>query len=192
MKKRLGSVLLPVVALLCGGCLVRALHPWLPAETRVADPSLAGAWHDAEKECVVFFNAGAATNYAVLMVQEGKDLSRFGAALHRIDDTLLARATQIELTVGNAAERIDGALVGRVDEISRTVGEAAERLEGALLNRASQIERTVDGAAERIDGGGDRGGRGGYGDRGGRGGYGDRDRGGRDFGGRKFGGRKSY
>lgn len=89
MKIRLGSVLLLVVSLLCGGCLVRALHPWLPEETRVADPSIAGAWHDAEKECVVFFNAGAATNYAVLMVQEGKDLSRFGAALHRIDDTLL-------------------------------------------------------------------------------------------------------
>ena len=89
MKKRLGSVLLLVVALLCGGCLVRALHPWLSEETRVVDPSIAGAWHDAEKECVVFFNAGAATNYAVLMVQEGKDLSRFSAALHRIDDTLL-------------------------------------------------------------------------------------------------------
>ena len=89
MNMRLGSVLLIAGCLFSGGCLVRALHPWLSEETRVADPALAGAWQDVEKESVAFFTAGAATNYAVLMVQEGKDLSRFSATLHRIDDTLL-------------------------------------------------------------------------------------------------------
>ncbi len=90
MKRSVGSVLVLLGMCLFGcGCLVRSLYPWLSEETRVADPSIAGAWQDVEKESIAFFNFNSTTNYDVLMVQEGQDISRFSASVHRIDDTLL-------------------------------------------------------------------------------------------------------
>jgi hypothetical protein len=54
----------------------------------VAKPSLLGTWHDPNGECAMFFT-GTATNYAVLMVTDGEEVSRYAATLHRIGKTLL-------------------------------------------------------------------------------------------------------
>jgi hypothetical protein len=91
MKKSVGPVLLVAFCFLAGGCLVRSLQPWLSDETRVGEPSLVGAWHDAKEKTTLFFADGAADGYAVLLVQNGKDATRYTATLHRIDDTLLLR-----------------------------------------------------------------------------------------------------
>lgn len=88
MKKVIGSCLLLAICLLSAGCLVQSIQPWLSADTCVTKPSLLGAWYDANGECAMFFN-GSSTNYAVLMVGDGEDVTRFTATLHRIDKTLL-------------------------------------------------------------------------------------------------------
>ena len=83
--------LLLAAAVLCGGCVVRSIQPWLSDESRVQDPSLVGSWHDAQGKCVAFFSESDDSDwdYAVLLVQNHKDISRFTASLHRIDDVLL-------------------------------------------------------------------------------------------------------
>ena len=85
--------LLPLLAaaLLAAGCVVRSLQPWLSDESRVAEPDLRGAWHDAQGKCVAFFGESndSECDYAVLLVQNDQDLSRFAASLHRLDETLL-------------------------------------------------------------------------------------------------------
>ena len=88
MKRIAASALLLATLLLCAGCLVRSIQPWLSDKTRVAEPSLLGSWHDAQHNVVSFFT-GSAEEYQVLSVNDGKDASRFVASLHRIDETLL-------------------------------------------------------------------------------------------------------
>ena len=90
---KIAARILPLLAagLLCAGCVVRSIQPWLSDESRVTEPALAGAWHDAQGKCVAFFSDSDDSDwdYAVLLVQDNKDLSRFTASLHRIDDALL-------------------------------------------------------------------------------------------------------
>ena len=51
---------LSLAALLLGaGCLVRSLHPWLSAESRVDEPALNGGWYDARGRCAAFFSAAS-------------------------------------------------------------------------------------------------------------------------------------
>lgn len=88
MKRCAGFVLLLATVLFSAGCLVQSIQPWLAPDTRVAKPSLLGTWHDANGECAMFFT-GTATNYAVLMVTDGEEVSRYAASLHRIGKTLL-------------------------------------------------------------------------------------------------------
>ncbi len=91
MKKSIGSVCLLVACLLAAGCVVRSMQPWLSSESRVKDPSLIGAWHDIRNQTVAFYSESSSSDcdYNLLWVQNGKDISRFTASLHRIDDTLL-------------------------------------------------------------------------------------------------------
>ena len=91
MKRTTGYVLLLSALLLSTGCVVRSIQPWLSAESRVQEPALIGSWHDVKNQSVAFFSESSSSeyDYHVLWVQNGKDLSRFTAALHRIDDTLL-------------------------------------------------------------------------------------------------------
>lgn len=112
MKRSFALVLvLWGMCLLGSGCLVRSLHPWLSEESRVADPSLAGAWQDVEKECVAFFNPSTTPNYDVLMVQEGEDVSRFSASLHRLDDALLLQVAPENRTDLGAFATLPGHLL---------------------------------------------------------------------------------
>jgi len=91
MKRMLGPALLLAACLLCAGCVVRSIQPWLSNESRVKDPSLVGSWNDIKSQSVAFFSEASSSeyDYNVLWVQNGKDISRFTASLHRIDDTLL-------------------------------------------------------------------------------------------------------
>ena len=91
MKRFVRFTWLIPVCLLCAGCVVRSIHPWLSDESRVKDPSLVGSWHDAKSRSVAFFSESSSSDYDynILWVQNGKDLSRFTASLHRIDDVLL-------------------------------------------------------------------------------------------------------
>jgi hypothetical protein len=136
MKMLVRSAWLVSICLLCGGCIVRSLYPWLPEEARVADPSIAGAWHDVEKESVAFFSAGPSTNYTILMVQEGKDISRFTASLHRIDDTLLLMVGPEDRTDLGAFATLPGHLLykavlkdGSLDLFTVDLDSFAERAE---------------------------------------------------------------
>lgn len=90
MNRIAASALLLTASLFCAGCVVQSLHPWLSAESRVDEPSLLGPWHEAESEAVAFFTESSTVDcdYAVTMAGP-KDLARFTANLHRIDDTLL-------------------------------------------------------------------------------------------------------
>ncbi|NCA81597.1 MAG: hypothetical protein EOM72_02455 [Opitutae bacterium] len=90
MKSIAAPVLLLAATLLCAGCVVQSLHPWLSAESRVAEPSLLGAWHEAESEAVAFFTESSVADcdYAVTLAGPN-DLARFTANLHRLGDTLL-------------------------------------------------------------------------------------------------------
>lgn len=84
------AALAPLLAtiFLCSGCIVRSIQPWLADDSRVSEPSLIGAWHDANENLVAFF-AGSPEEYQILAVDDGRDASRFVATLHRLDDTLL-------------------------------------------------------------------------------------------------------
>lgn len=86
MKMRL--LLLLAAALLSAGCLVRSVQPWLSEESLVKEPSLLGTWQDVRNKCLVSFT-GDPEEYQVLVVDNGKDVSRFVATLHRVDDVLL-------------------------------------------------------------------------------------------------------
>ena len=88
MKKRMGLSLLSAALLFTTGCLVRSVQPWLSDETRVQEPSLIGTWHNTNGASVAFFT-GTPEEYHILSVDDGKDVSRFTATLHRLDDTLL-------------------------------------------------------------------------------------------------------
>ena len=91
MKRLVRLALLISVCLLCAGCVVRSIQPWLSDDSRVKDPALAGSWHDAKSRSVAFFSESSSSDcdYDILWVQNGKDISRFTASLHRLDDTLL-------------------------------------------------------------------------------------------------------
>lgn len=88
MKNRFGLALLLTALLSTTGCLVRSVQPWLSDATRVDDPSLLGSWRNPEGDNVMFFT-GTPEEYHILTVDDGKDISRFKATLHRLDDTLL-------------------------------------------------------------------------------------------------------
>jgi hypothetical protein len=82
--------LLPLLAagLLAAGCVVRSIQPWLSDESRVKEPSLVGAWHDAKGQCTAFFSESddSDCDYDVLLVTEARDVSRFTASLHKLDE----------------------------------------------------------------------------------------------------------
>lgn len=88
MNRIAAAALLLALLLLSAGCLVQSVQPWLAPDTCVPKPALLGAWYDANGKCAMFFT-GTATNYAVLMVGDGEEVTRFTATLHRIDKTLL-------------------------------------------------------------------------------------------------------
>lgn len=81
-------LLLSAAVCFSAGCLVRSINPWLPDETRVSEPVLAGSWQDAKEKTTLCFT-GEPPEYQVLMTQDGKEAGHFTAALHRLDDTLL-------------------------------------------------------------------------------------------------------
>ncbi len=114
MKKSSGLCLLLGVCLLSSGCLIRSLHPWLSDETRVETPLLAGTWTDATEDATIFFSLNSASNYAVLLVGEGKDISHFTAELHRVDDTLLLQVAPEDRTDLGAFVTLPGHLLYRV------------------------------------------------------------------------------
>ncbi len=91
MKMAVCSTWLLTIGLLCAGCVIRSIQPWLSDESRVKDPSLIGSWHDVKGKCVAFFSESDNSDYDydVLLVQDNKDISRFSASLHRMDDSLL-------------------------------------------------------------------------------------------------------
>lgn len=93
MKMRL--LLLLAAALLSAGCLVRSVQPWLSEESLVKEPSLLGTWHDVRNKCLVSFT-GEPDEYQVLVVDNGKDVSRFVATLHRVEDVLLLQVGPAE------------------------------------------------------------------------------------------------
>lgn len=95
MKKVLESASHLLICLFAAGCVVRSLQPWLSDESRVKDPALAGAWHDAKAKCTAFFSESDDSHYDynVLMVTVNKDTTRFTASLHKLDE-------QLVLTVG--------------------------------------------------------------------------------------------
>lgn len=102
MKKVAFSLAGMVICGLLSGCLVRSVEPWLPATTRVATPSLAGAWHDGAQGLTLYFTPGDENVYTLLAVSQGKESAFLTAALHRIDDALL-------LVVGPAEQQGLGA-----------------------------------------------------------------------------------
>ena len=89
MKRKLGSLLLLTALVFCGGCLVRSLQPWLSDETRADDPALLGVWHDAKENATLFFAEASSAGYAILLVNDGKETTRYTAYLHGIDNTRL-------------------------------------------------------------------------------------------------------
>ena len=112
MKRSIASIFVCLGMGLFGcGCLVRSLYPWLSEESRVDDPSIAGTWQDVEKESVAFFNFTTTTNYDVLMVQEGQDISHFSASLHRIDDSLFLLVAPEDRTDLGALATLPGHLL---------------------------------------------------------------------------------
>ena len=64
MRKIWCSVLPLAAGLLCAGCLVRSVHPWLSDETRVEEPALLGAWRDEQAKTTAVFS-GAGADYAI-------------------------------------------------------------------------------------------------------------------------------
>ena len=88
MKRPVALSPLLAAIVLCAGCVVRSIQPWLADDSRVSEPSLIGAWHDADNHLAAFFS-GSPEEYQILAVNDGKTASRFVATLHRIDDVLL-------------------------------------------------------------------------------------------------------
>ena len=88
-----------VAGLFAAGCVVRSIQPWLSDESRVKEPSLVGAWHDAKATCTAFFSESddSDCDYDVLLVTDNQDVSRFTASLHKLDELHV-------LTVGPAPE----------------------------------------------------------------------------------------
>lgn len=86
--KVLPALLLSAAVCCSAGCLVRSVHPWLPAETRVSEPLLSGSWLDAKEKTMLGFT-GEPPEYQVRMTVDNKEAGHFTAALHRIGDTLL-------------------------------------------------------------------------------------------------------
>ena len=77
-----------VAGLFAAGCVVRSIQPWLSDESRVKEPSLVGAWHDAKATCTAFFSESddSDCDYDVLLVTDNQDVSRFTASLHKLDE----------------------------------------------------------------------------------------------------------
>lgn len=103
-----------VFALLFTGCVIRSVNPWFSPETRVADPSLAGFWTDANAPMAAFFGPIEENRYSVLL-QDGKTESRFTAALHRIDSNLFLVATVPDRPDLSVFATIPAHLLFRVD-----------------------------------------------------------------------------
>ena len=136
MKK----ILSPLAALLLGaGCLVRSVPPWLSAETRVDEPALLGAWHDAQGDAAAFFT-GSSQEYQVLVVDDGKDVSRFVATLHRLGDLLLLQVGPTEPDHLNGCALLPGHLLfkaaladGTLELFALDLDSFAARAEKAAL-----------------------------------------------------------
>lgn len=87
MKRILASAAVMLSGLLLAGCLIRSTEPWLSESSKVASPSLAGAWEDTQQNMTVVFTPQG-SNYQVRVLQDGKS-ARFAASLHRMDPNLL-------------------------------------------------------------------------------------------------------
>ena len=80
--------MLPVLAVMLSGCLVRALNPWLADTTKVKDVPLVGVWYDEKNDVAAFFAADG-NGYRLMVVNDRKDTACYVASLHRIDGVLL-------------------------------------------------------------------------------------------------------
>jgi hypothetical protein len=113
MKKGLGLGVLVVICLLSTGCIIRSLHPWLSDESRVESPVLVGTWTDAGEDTTMFFNLDSSSNYNVLVVSKGKEISHFSGMLHKIDTTLLLQVGPEDRTDLGAFATLPGLLLYR-------------------------------------------------------------------------------
>ena len=88
---------LPCIAvlLLSAGCLVRSVHPWLSDESRVAEPSLAGAWRDDNAKTTAVFT-GEKGSYTLDVTDRQQESSHLTASLHCIGNTLLLQISPSE------------------------------------------------------------------------------------------------
>jgi len=158
--------LLPLLAagLLAAGCVVRSIQPWLSDESRVKEPSLVGAWHDAKGQCTAFFSESddSDCDYDVLLVTEARDGSRFTASLHKLDELHV-------LTVGpddpdnlNGIVLLPGQLLLKAEMAGDALNlygidldafrERAEQAQVALAAGGSQTEGyTLAGDTEEVE-----------------------------------------
>ncbi len=96
MKTPSLAVLGIALAVLLSGCLVRSANPWLGDDTKIAAPSLAGAWHDEAQGMTLFFTPGEENGYKLLAVTQGKETASFIASLHKVDGALLLDVGPVE------------------------------------------------------------------------------------------------
>lgn len=92
MKKQM-MILTAMSSLLlfCSGCIIWSLNPWLADETQVSEPDLSGIWQDAKSHTTAFFTTNS-TGFHVLLVNKGRDTSRYSATLHNVAGSLLLDA----------------------------------------------------------------------------------------------------
>lgn len=149
MKKIRCSILLTIACLLAAGCVVRSVSPWLTDDSRVEDPSLLGAWHDAKAKSVVFFT-GTPLDYEV-MLANGREAPCFTATLHRIDDLLLLQVGPQAPDDLSGASLLPGFLLFKAvleDERLTLYGFDTDTFE----ERAGQAEMALVAGGSRSDG----------------------------------------
>jgi hypothetical protein len=115
MKSHPLLALFAVFALLFTGCVIRSVNPWFAPDTRVADPSPAGLWTDADASVAVFFSPLENNQYGVVLQNEKNEASRFIAAFHRIDSHLFLVATAPERQDLGVFATVPAHLLFRVD-----------------------------------------------------------------------------
>jgi len=115
MKQHPILALSAVFALLFTGCVIRSVNPWFSPDTRVATPSPAGLWTDADASVAVFFSPLENNQYAVVLQNEKNEASRFTASLHRIDSNLFLVATAPERQDLGVFATVPAHLLFRVD-----------------------------------------------------------------------------
>lgn len=136
--KTIRLIIVPVVIVLfASGCLIRSVHPWLSAASRVEVPSLLGAWHNISTSEVLFVG-GSPENYR-LMLTGGDTVSRFTATLHRLGDTLLLMVGPGE---GDGCAQVPGYLLLRADLGEDTLVLCTPDLE-TFAHRAAEADLSL-------------------------------------------------